>query len=345
MRRLRPLAILAVIAFLYALPLLHIPVLDADEADFASILFYPVGIYVLLAIGLYVAVGQAGLLNLGHAAFFAVGAYTMGMLNTSLGLSYFVVLPIAMLIAMLFGLLLAIPTLRLRGDYLAVATIGFAQVVQIVLTNAGIFGGVRGISNIAPPPSIGPLEFGVLNPLPFDWLVLTLILLSYAAVRQLERTHIGRAWSAVRADEDVAELMGVPTFHYKALALALSAGIAGLAGATYATKVSFISPETFDASLAILLLAALVLGGTRSLLGAVLGTALVAYLPERFRAFGDFRMLVFAAVLMLVMIFRPQGLASLAQMAGLRRFVPGARATEDLTASDQAVQESSHVAR
>src|SRR5258708_8329606 len=145
-----------------------------------------------------------------------------------------------------------------------------------------MFGGVRGISNIAPPPSIGPLQFGVLNALPFDWLVLTLILLSYAAVRRLERTHIGRAWSAVRADEDVAELMGVPTFRYKALALALSAGIAGLAGAIYATKVSFISPETFDVSLAILLLAALVLAGTRSRLGAVLRTALLPLPPHRF---------------------------------------------------------------
>ena len=311
MRPLHLAATILLVAFLFVLPTLHIPLLDSDEADFASILFYPVGIYVLLAIGLYVAVGQAGLLNLGHAAFFAVGAYTMGLLNTLLGWSYFAVLPVAALVAMGFGLLLAIPTLRLRGDYLAVATIGFAQVVQIVLTNADMFGGVRGISNIAPPPAIGPLTFGVLDPLPFDWLVLTLIVLAYAAVRRLERTHIGRAWAAIRADEDVAELMGVPTFRYKALALCVSAGIAGLAGATYATKVSFISPDTFDISLAILLLAALVLGGTRSLVGAVIGTALIAYLPERFRAFGDFRMITFAAVLILVMIYRPQGVAGL----------------------------------
>jgi branched-chain amino acid transport system permease protein len=343
MHKLRFLVTPAVIAFLYALPLLHVPGLDADEADFASMLFYPVGIYVLLAIGLYVAVGQAGLLNLAHAAFFAVGAYTMGMLNTHFGMSYFVVLPIAMFVSMLFGLSLAIPTLRLRGDYLAVATIGFAQVVQIILTNADIFGGVRGISNIAPPPSIGPLAFGVLDPLPFDWLVLTLILICYAAVRRLERTHIGRAWSAVRGDEDVAELMGVPTFRYKALALALSAGIAGVAGATYATKVSFISPETFDISLAILLLAALVLGGTRSLLGAVLGTALIAYLPERFRVFGDYRMLIFAGVLVLMMIYRPQGLASLAQMAGIRRL---ARSGSELAeGADQPTREKSHAIR
>src|SRR5262249_15855249 len=150
--------------------------------------------------------------------------------------------------AMLFGLLLAVPTLRLRGDYLAVATMGFAQVVQIVLSNVNIFGGVRGISNIAPPPSFGPIVFNVLNPVPYYWLLPPLILVSYAAVRRLMRSHVGRAWSAIRADEDVAELMGVPTFRYKALALGLSAGVAGLAGATYATKVSFISPETFDVS-------------------------------------------------------------------------------------------------
>jgi branched-chain amino acid transport system permease protein len=343
MQRLRPFAILAVVVFLYALPLLHIPLLDSEEADFASILFYPVGIDVLLAIGLYIAVGQAGLLNLGHAAFFAVGAYTMGLLNTTLGLSYFAVLPIAMIVAMLFGLILAIPTLRLRGDYFAVATIGFAQVMQIVLTNASAFGGVRGISNIAPPPSIGPLTFTVLNPVPYDWLLLTLILLCYAAVRRLERSHVGRAWSSIRGDEDVAELMGVPTFYYKVLAVALSAAVAGLAGATYATKVSFISPETFDVSLAILLLAALVLGGTRSLPGAVLGTVLIAYLPERFRIFGDFRMLAFAGLLVLMMIYRPQGLASLAELAGLNRFARrgGAKTIKPL---DAAVQENSRAA-
>jgi branched-chain amino acid transport system permease protein len=323
MPRLRSFATLATVAILYALPLLHIPVLDSEEADFASILFYPVGIDVLLAIGLYIAVGQAGLLNLGHAAFFAVGAYTMGLLNTALALSYFAVLPIAMIVSMAFGLLLAIPTLRLRGDYFAVATIGFAQVVQIVLTNAGVFGGVRGISNIAPPPSIGPLTFNVLNPVPYDWLLLTLILICFAAVRRLERSHIGRAWSSIRGDEDVAELMGVPTFHYKLLAVALSAGVAGLAGATYATKVSFISPETFDVSLAILLLAALVLGGTRSLPGAVLGTVLIAYLPERFRVFGDFRMLAFAGLLVLMMIYRPQGLVNLLEMVRSRVPAPG----------------------
>jgi branched-chain amino acid transport system permease protein len=344
MMRMRLLPTIAIVCFLYALPLLHVPLLDSEEADFASILFYPVGIYVLLAIGLYVAVGQTGLLNLGHAAFFAVGAYTMGLLNTLAGLSYFLVLPIAALAAMLFGLLLAIPTLRLRGDYLAVATMGFAQVVQIVLANAEIFGGVRGISNIAPPPSIGPLTFGVLDTVPYDWLLLTLILICFAAVRRLERSHIGRAWSAIRADEDVAELMGVPTFWFKSLALVVSAGIAGLAGATYATKVSFVSPETFDISLTILLLAALVLGGTRSLLGAVIGTALIAYLPERFRAFGEFRMLAFAALLVLVMIVRPQGLADLIDMTGLRRLASRAGIRGLADPADSKSEESSHVA-
>ena len=344
MPRLRPLAILAVVAFLYALPLLHIPILDSEEADFASILFYPVGIDVLLAVGLYIAVGQAGLLNLGHAAFFAVGAYTMGLLNTTLGLSYFAGLPIAMIVAMMFGLLLAIPTLRLRGDYFAVATIGFAQVVQIVLTNVDAFGGVRGVSNIAPPSSIGPLTFTVLDPAPYDWLLLTLILACYAAVRRLERSHVGRAWSSIRGDEDVAELMGVPTFYYKVLAVTLSAGVAGLAGATYATKVSFISPETFDLSLAILLLAALVTGGTRSLLGAVLGTVLIAYLPERFRVFGDFRMLAFAGLLVLMMIYRPQGLASLIELVRWRGSAPRGEA-RPIKPLDTAVQENSRASR
>jgi len=188
------------------------------------------------------------------------------------------------------------------------------------------------------------LTFGVLDTVPYDWLLLTLILICFAAVRRLERSHIGRAWSAIRADEDVAELMGVPTFWFKSLALVVSAGIAGIAGATYATKVSFVSPETFDISLTILLLAALVLGGTRSLLGAVIGTALIAYLPERFRAFGEFRMLAFAALLVLVMIVRPQGLADLIDMTGLRRLASRAGVRGLADPADSKPEESSHVA-
>ncbi|TAN10345.1 MAG: branched-chain amino acid ABC transporter permease [Rhizobiaceae bacterium] len=308
MKSLRPLAAVALIVFLYLLPIVHIPLLDSEDFDFPSLLFYPIGIFVLLAIGLYVTIGLAGLLNLGHVAFFAVGAYTMGLCNTLLGWPYFAVLPLAVAVSMVFGVLIAAPTLRLRGDYLAIATLGFGQVIQIFLTNAPGLGGVRGISGIAPPTSIGPLVFGVLDPVPFVWLVLTLILIAYFIVRRLESTHIGRGWNAIRADEDVAELMGVPTYRLKILAFAIGAGIAGAAGATYATKASFISPETFDLSLIILLIAALTIGGTRSLTGAIVGTLLVAYLPERFREFGDLRMLLFAAVLVLMVIFRPQGL-------------------------------------
>jgi branched-chain amino acid transport system permease protein len=167
---------------------------------------------------------------------------------------------------------------------------------------------VRGISNIAPPPGFGPFKFTVLNTTPFVWLIITLTLIAFFAVRRLQNTHIGRGWNAIRADEDVAELMGVATFRLKVLAFAIGSGIAGAAGATYATKASFISPETFDVSLAILLLASLVMGGTRSLVGAIVGTVIVAYLPERFREFGDLRIILFAAVLVMMMIFRPQGL-------------------------------------
>jgi branched-chain amino acid transport system permease protein len=301
---------LAVVAFLYALPSFRLPLLNTPQSDFASVLFYPVGIYVLLAMGLNVVVGQAGLLDLGYVAFFAIGAYTMGILGTMPHppLSFPEVLPLAIAVSMIAGVILGTPTLRLRGDYLAIVTLGFGEIVRITAVNTDSIGGPRGISNIPHPPNVGGVRFGLLDPKPYYWLLLTIIIILVLLLRRLERSRVGRAWTAIREDEDAAALMGVPVFRFKLWSFAIGAGFGGLGGVMYASKVTFISPNTFTLILSILILSAVVLGGSGNLAGVIVGAIVIAYLPERFRNFEQYRVLVFGAALVAMMIFRPQGL-------------------------------------
>jgi branched-chain amino acid transport system permease protein len=299
---------IACVAFLYALPELKIPILDTPESDFASVLFFPIGIYVLMAIGLNIVVGQAGLLDLGYVAFFAIGSYTMAKLGVALSLSFWVILPAAVALSVIAGVALGTPTLRLRGDYLAIVTLGFGEIIRLTARNAEALGGPRGISGIPhPPPAVG-ITFGVLDPKPYYWLLLSFIILVVFLVRRLERSRVGRAWTAIREDEDAAELMGVPTFQVKLWAFAIGAGIGGMGGCLYATKVISITPDTFTLILSILFLSAVVLGGSGNLVGVIVGAVVVAYLPERFRGFQELRVLAFGAVLVVMMVFRPQGL-------------------------------------
>jgi branched-chain amino acid transport system permease protein len=313
--------VIAFVAFLWILPTLTVPVLDTPGSSFSSVLFYPVGIYVLVAIGLNIVVGEAGLLDLGYVAFFAIGAYTMAILGTDVGAGFWrilpfdvpvdwrfwVILPIGILVAMGSGLLLGTPTLRVRGDYLAIVTLGFGEIIRLTARNTDAIGGPRGISNIAHPYLPG-VKFGILDPTPYYRLLLLFIILVVLMVRRLERSRVGRAWTAVREDEDAAELMGVPTFKYKLWAFAMGAGIGGLAGVLYASKVNAITPDNFPLVLSILFLAAVVLGGSGNMYGAALGAAVVAYLPERFRSFGDRRVLIFGIAMVVMMNFRPEGL-------------------------------------
>jgi branched-chain amino acid transport system permease protein len=299
---------LGILGFAIILPLLEIPVLNTPRSDFASVLFYPIGIYVLCAIGLNIVVGMAGLLDLGYVAFFAIGAYSMALLGVEVGLGFWMIVPIAILVSMLAGLALGTPTLRLRGDYLAIVTLGFGEIIRIVARNTDSIGGPRGVSGIPFPPDIGPLHFEILDPKPFYWLLLFFIVVTIVIVRRLESSRVGRAWTAIREDEDAAELMGVPTFKFKLWAFAMGAGIGGLAGVSYASKAIAITPDTFTLILSILFLAAVVLGGSGNLVGVIVGAILLAYLPERFRVFSDLRVLMFGASLVIVMIFRPQGL-------------------------------------
>jgi branched-chain amino acid transport system permease protein len=297
-----------VAVLLYSLPYVSIPVLDTPGSNFATVLFYPIGIYVLCAVGLDLAVGRAGIVNFGFAGFFAMGAYAMAWLSVKHGMSYYEILPIAAALGIVAALVLGLATLRLRGDYLAIVTLAFGLIVVAIVNNTEALGGIQGISGVPHPGPLFGLEFGTFDAAPYDILLLTIILVTILATRRLFHSRVGRAWSAIRQDEDVAELMGVPTFRFKVTALVIGGAIGGIAGATYGAQAIFVSPDQFDVALSVIFVSAVVVGGAGNLAGVILGAVVIAYLPERFRGFADLRILVFSAVLTLMMIFRPQGL-------------------------------------
>ena len=285
------------------------PIIDTPGTQFSTVLNDQVIIFVLVALGLNVVVGLAGLLDLGYVGFYAVGAYVTAILTSAHGnLPWLLSLPIAVVVSMLFGVILGAPTLRLRGDYLAIVTLGFGEIIRLTAKNMDWLGASRGISNIKKPPSIFGLKFGVIDPKPYYYLGLTLVLIVVFVLHRIEYSRVGRAWVAIREDEDAAELMGVHTFKFKLWAFTIGAAVGGLAGVHYAGKVGFINPDNFPLQLSILFLAAVVLGGSGNMYGAILGGVLVAYVPERLRNFADKRVFVFGVVLVLMMVFRPEGI-------------------------------------
>ncbi|MBR7742879.1 branched-chain amino acid ABC transporter permease [Phycicoccus sp. BSK3Z-2] len=330
-------------AFFYVLPLVRPPVVTTQQIDFGGVMF-GIAAFALVAVGLNIVIGYAGLLDLGYVGFYAVGAYTTGVLTSyQFHWSFFAALPVAIVVTMITGVLLGAPTLRVRGDYLAIVTLGFGEIIRLAVTNVEWVGAAAGIKDIPHPPNIGPdpeppfgtgglftipslswdglvpsvdtgretpfLVFGAVSAIPYYWLVLTVLILVLVADRLVKDSRVGRAWEATREDEDAAELMGVPTFRFKLLAFALGAAIGGLSGALYASSQGgYINPQSFPLLLSILFVAAVIVGGAGNRWGAVLGGALVAYLPERFREFSDFRLLVFGLALMILPVYRPQGL-------------------------------------
>ena len=289
----------------------------APGSDWATILFFPIGMYVLLAVGLNVVVGYAGLLDLGFVAFFAIGAYAMGILGVDHGWSFWEVLPVGIGLSMVAGLLLGSPTLRLRGDYLAIVTLGFGEIIRVTANNLDSFtGGERGVSNIPQPPSFDSVQLGDVKPFsytvsdarPFYYLLVGLIVLVIVISKRLEKSRVGRSWAAIREDEDAAELMGVPTLKFKLAAFATGASIAGGGGVFYAAQRSAIGPPNFTFVVSVLILAAVVLGGSGNIPGVIVGAFLVGWLPERFREVAPYRILIFGVLLVLLMIYRPQGL-------------------------------------
>lgn len=309
-----------------------IPVLmEADlipylQGGFGTNVLFLTGVWILLALGLNVVVGMAGLLDLGYVAFLMLGAYTTALFTESgadtqfhfATLDPWLVLPIALLVAMLAGVVLGVPTLRLRGDYLAIVTLGFHEIVRQTLNNVSITNGSRGIFGI-PHPKIGGFEFA-LDAAPYwQFLLVPAILLAVVMIRHLEHSRVGRYWTAIREDEVAASAMGVPVTKMKVLAFVIGASTSGVAGWIYAVKFNFISPNNFPLLQSILVLSAVVVGGLGSIGGAVLGAVLVIMLPEVVReASGGAQILgfdietgriaVFGVLLIVVMIFRPGGL-------------------------------------
>ena len=296
----------------------------------------------IIAIGLNVVVGQAGLLDLGYVGFYAVGAYTVALITSpdspwnkmgptgffSEDWAWLSCVPLAMAVTALAGLILGIPTLRLRGDYLAIVTLGFGEIIRLLADNlSDVTNGSRGLNQIAYPRlgeneklpngvfssgnSSGHANYGTW----WFWLGLLLIVGLLLLVGNLERSRVGRAWVAIREDEDAAEVMGVNTFRFKLWAFVIGAAIGGLSGALYAGQVQYVAPTNFNIINSMLFLVAVVLGGQGNKLGVIFGAFIIVYLPNRLLGvhlfgvnLGDLKYLFFGMALVVLMIFRPQGL-------------------------------------
>ncbi len=285
-------------------------------------------LYVMLALGLNIVVGFAGLLDLGYIAFYAVGAYVYALLASpqlGLHLPFWVILPIGAAVAALFGLLLGAPTLKLRGDYLAIVTLGFGEIIRIFLNNlsqpVNITNGPRGIAGIDPFTLAG---FRFDSPIKYYYLLLAVALGIIVVNLRLQNSRIGRAWEAIREDEIAARAMGIDTRNLKLLAFAMGASFGGIAGGMFSAIQAFISPESFVLVESIMVVSMVVLGGMGNIWGVILGALLLSFVPEILRwtvtpvqeaLFGRMliepeviRMLLFGLALVLVMLYRPAGL-------------------------------------
>ena len=266
-------------------------------------------VFVMLGLGLNIVVGLAGLLDLGFVAFYAVGAYSYALLNEHFGLGFWVVLPLSAILGTFVGVLLGFPVLRLRGDYLAIVTLGFGEIIRLVLENWGAFThGPSGIANI-PRPGFLMWEFGLKGGIIFMYYVMiALVLFTILVVTRLKYSRIGRAWLALREDEIACQAMGIDKTRTKLMAFALGATWASMAGVVFAAKTSFINPASFTFMESAIILSIVVLGGMGSTVGVICGAMILILLPEYLRAFAEYRMIVFGATMVLFMVFRPQGL-------------------------------------
>jgi branched-chain amino acid transport system permease protein len=287
-----------------------------------------VGIYVLLGLGLNIVVGYAGLLDLGYVAFFAVGAYGIatftfrssflvsesgvGVAQLQLGeqgfTNFWVALPIVAIIAVIIGVLIGAPVLRLRGDYLAIVTLGFGEIIRVLVASNWLdpwLGGAQGI--IAPDP-IPPAALELNKPRNLYYLILAAVLLAAFVSYRLVDSRVGRAWAAMREDESVAEAMGISVIKYKLLAFAIGAGVASLGGAFFAAKIGSVFPNSFELLVSINVLAVIILGGMGSIPGVVVGALVLVGLPELLREFAEYRFLFYGAILVAIMVYKPEGL-------------------------------------
>ncbi len=328
-------------ALLALLPLFPPPLLKTPGISFGGTMAQ-FAMVAIIAIGLNVVVGQAGLLDLGYVGFYAVGAYTCALLTSpdsplnklgptgffSKDWAWLSCVPLAMAFTALAGLILGTPTLRLRGDYLAIVTLGFGEIIRLLADNlSDITNGSRGLNQVAYPRlgeskhlpngvfssgnSSGDANYGTW----WFWLGILLLVCILLLVGNLERSRVGRAWVAIREDEDAAEVLGVNTFRFKLWAFVIGAAIGGLSGAMYAGQVQYVAPPTFNIINSMLFLCAVVLGGQGNKLGVIFGAFVIVYVPNRLLGvhlfginMGDLKYLFFGLALVVLMIFRPQGL-------------------------------------
>ncbi|MFQ5614379.1 MAG: branched-chain amino acid ABC transporter permease [Anaerolineae bacterium] len=300
--------------YLYLIPLgLTLLFLPAILRLYLTEVTNTVAIFILMGLGLNIVVGFAGLLDLGYVAFFAIGAYSMGVLTSSgelgvLNLSFWTALPIAVGVSVLAGILLGVPVLRMRGDYLAIVTLGFGEIIRILALSDFLrpfIGGAQGILDI-PKPQAGPIE--LVSPQQLYYVIVVSCLFAAFIAWRLRESRSGRSWMAMREDEDVAEAMGINLVKTKLLAFAVGAGFSGLSGAIFAVKIGSIFPHSFNLLISINALSLIIVGGIGSLPGVVVGSLALVGLPELLREFAEFRLLIYGALLVAMMIIRPEGL-------------------------------------
>ena len=265
--------------------------------------------YIMLGLGLNIVVGVAGLLDLGYVAFYAVGAYGYALLNYHYGLGFWAVLPVGAALGAVFGILLGFPVLRLRGDYLAIVTLGFGEIIRLILENWNEFSfGPSGIANIPRPGLFGlnlQLDAAMIY---LYFIMIALVIFTVFVVDRLQNSRIGRAWLALREDEIACQAMGIDKTKTKLTAFALGATWAGMVGVIFAAKTTFVNPASFTFMESAIILSIVVLGGMGSIVGVSIAAFILMLLPEYLRAFSEYRMLLFGAAMVLVMVFRPQGL-------------------------------------
>lgn len=303
MKRLRSAITLIVVIAVALLPILNFP----QGTYWVRVVGYA-GLYIILGLGLNVVVGFAGLLDLGYVAFYAIGAYTFGLLaggHFDIHLSFWVIIPIAALLASLAGILLGLPVLKMRGDYLAIVTLGFGEIIRLLATNlTGLTNGSQGLYSLDSPTIFGmELKSGT----HFYYLIFLLVVIIVFFVYRLDRSRIGRAWVAIREDEDVAQMMGVNTTVYKLLAFAIGALIGGLGGSVFAAWQGSIFPDNFNLFVSINVLCLIIIGGMGSIPGVIIGSFALIALPDILREFASYRLLIFGLLLVIMMIARPEG--------------------------------------
>ena len=269
--------------------------------------FNNVGLYAILALSLNVILGHCGLFHMGHAAFYAIGAYTAAIINTTYGIPVLWIMPLAGILAGVFAMIVARPIIHLRGDYLLIVTIGIVEIVRIALINNvfDITGGANGIFGISRPSVFG---FKISKPDHFFYLIWGFAALTIFLLLRLEHSRFGRALLYIKEDEVAAGGSGINVAHHKLVAFIIGAVWAGMCGTIYAAKMTIIAPESFSFAESVILFTIVILGGSGSIPGVILGSFLLVGLPEIFRGLAEYRMLVFGAAMVLMMIFRNQGL-------------------------------------